>query len=227
MFKNRRLRLIVAVITVFFPWALKRRLLNWLLGYQLSPSAWIGFSIVAVSAAKMGEGAHVGHLTVCRGLKQLDLGDFARIGNLNWITGNDVNPLPVADTDGRADVVLMVGSHSAITNRHYIDCMGGVTIGRFTTIAGVRSQILTHSINLESCIQQVKPIAIGDYCFVGTACIILAGSRLPNNCILGAGSLLRNNFEQEWTLYTGMPAKVQKEIPAHYKYFHRKTGFVK
>lgn len=211
---------------MFFPWALKRRLLNWLLGYQLRPSARIGFSIVAVSAANMGEGARVGHLTVCRGLKQLELGDFARIGNMNWITGNDVDPLPVADTGYRAEVVLIIGSHSAITNRHYIDCMGGVRIGGFTTIAGVRSQILTHSINLESSIQQVKPIAIGDYCFVGTGCIILSGSRLPNNCVLGAGSLLRSDFEQVWTLYAGVPAKAQKEIPDHYRYFHRTTGFV-
>lgn len=227
MFKNRRLRLIVAVITAFFPWVLKRRLLNWLLGYQLSPSAWIGFSIVAVSAATMGEGAHVGHLTVCRGLKQLDLGDFARIGNLNWITGDDIDPLPVADTGCRAEVILTIGQHSAITNRHYIDCTGGVIIGRFTTMAGVRSQILTHSINLESCIQQVKLISIGDYCFVGTGCIILSGSHLPNNCVLGAGSLLRSDFSQEWTLYAGVPAKALKEIAAHSKYFHRLIGFVK
>jgi acetyltransferase-like isoleucine patch superfamily enzyme len=226
MFKNRYLRLIVAFITLFLPWALKRPLLNWLLGYQLNPSAWIGFSIVAVSAASMGEGARVGHLTVIRGLKQLELGDFAHIGNLNWITGNDVNPFPVADTGYLAEVVLMIGSHSAITNRHYIDCMGGVIIGGFTTIAGVRSQMLTHSINLESCIQQVKPIVIGDYCFVGTGCIILSGSNLPNNCVLAPGSVLRSKLVKEWSLYAGVPAKALKEIPSSHLYFHRLIGFV-
>jgi acetyltransferase-like isoleucine patch superfamily enzyme len=227
MLSNRQLRLVVAVFSIFIPWLVRRPLLNWLLGYDLSPKSKIGFSIVAVTTARMGDFAHIGHLTVCRGLKQLELGDYSRIGNLNWITGDDFNPLPVVASGLRGNVILAVGAHSAITNRHYIDCAGGINIGKFTTIAGIRSQILTHSIDLDLCIQQVKPILIGNYCFVGTGCIILQGARLPDNSVLGSGSLLRDNFEQDWTLYAGVPAKAQKKIPAKNKYFHRITGFVK
>lgn len=223
---NRRLRFVIASVAMFFPWSLKRRLLSWLLGYQLHPKSKIGFSIISVTAASMGEGAQIGHLTVCRGVSRLILGDHARIGNLNWITGwND--PLSRPGCNDGIESALVIGSHSAITHRHYIDCSDRVEIGAFTTVAGVRSQIFTHSINLEVCAQQTCPIAIGDYCFVGTGCIILPGARLPNFSVLAAGSVLRNCFEQEWTLYAGTPAQAKKKIPAHHAYFHRAVGFVR
>ncbi len=226
MVRNRRLRLIISAASIMLPWALRRRLLNWLLGYQLSPSARIGFSVVAVSRFCMGKNASIGHLSVCRGLAELEIEDYGHIGNLNWITGDDVHPLHCADSVGPAKVSLSIGAHSAITNRHYIDCSGGISIGVFTTVAGIRSQLLTHSIDLNSCIQQVKQIVIGDYCFVGTGCIILSGARLPSYSVLGAGSLLRSAFDREWTLYAGVPAKAEKDVPAHYKYFHRISGVV-
>lgn len=224
---KRKLRLAVAVLTAVLPWPIKRFLLRWLLGYQLSPSARIGISIVAVSYCCLGGGASIGHLTVCRGLTRLELGESARIGNLNWITGAGDSPLPRTDRAGHGDVGLFLGDHSAITNRHYVDCSDRVQIGSYTTIGGVRSQILTHSINLESCAQEVKPVVIGNYCFVGTGSLLLQGSLLPNYSILAAGSVMCDAVSDEWTLYAGVPAKARKKLDKNSAYFHRTTGFVK
>lgn len=219
-------RMIVAVATIMLPWLLKRRILTWLLGYQLDASARIGYSILTVASARMGKGARVGHLTMCRGLKLLEIGDFGSIGNLNWITGNGQNPLTKARKNTRAEVALRIGRHSAITNRHYIDSSDRIVIGDFTTIAGVRSQFLTHAIDIEICRQQTNPIKIGNYCFVGTGCIILPGAVLPDCSVLAAGSLLRDEMTQPWTLYAGVPAKAKKKIPEYYAYFRRLVGFV-
>jgi acetyltransferase-like isoleucine patch superfamily enzyme len=227
LIRNRRGRILVAIVTLLLPWALKRPLLNWLLGYQLDPNAWIGFSIVAVASARIGSGARIGHLTVCRGLTALEMGDYGQIGNLNWITGNGDNPMSRRGADCDAEVILSIGAHSAITNRHYIDCSDCVRIGAFTTIAGIRSQLLTHSIELESCRQQTQPVAIGDYCFVGTGCIILPGAGLPDYSVLAAGSILRDQMDKTWTLYAGAPAEAKRAIPKHYSYFHRSVGFVR
>src|SRR5207245_5527131 len=95
----------------------------------------------------------------------------------------------VESLDNRAyQPQLIVGDHAAITHRHLIDCTDSITIGRFTTVAGHRSQFLTHGIDFEDCVQKAKPIEIGQYCHIGTSCILLPGSRLPDYSMLGAAS---------------------------------------
>jgi acetyltransferase-like isoleucine patch superfamily enzyme len=74
--------------------------------------------------------------------------------------------------------------------------------------------------------QDSSPISIGDYAFIGTNVTVLGGSTLPAYSVLGAKSLLNKNFDQEWKLYGGVPAKVIQDIPSDAKYFKRETGFV-
>ena len=121
---------------------------------------------------------------------------------------------------------LILGEHAAITNRHLIDATSSVVIGDFTTIAGWRSQILTHSIDLVCSRQSSKPIHIGRYCFVGTDCVILGGSGLPDYAVLGAKSLLNRTYSESHWLYGGSPCKPIKPLAKDTGYFKRKVGFV-
>lgn len=219
-------RLIVTVLTILLPWPIKRTILTVLLGYNLDPSSKIGFSIVSAAKVKIGKEARIGHLTVCRDLCMLELDDYAQIGNLNWITGDGGNPLTRHKSNCLSYPSLKLGTHSSITNRHYIDCSDSLIIGSFSTIAGVKSQLLTHSIDIELNIQKACSIIIGDYCFIGTGCIILSGSLLPSYSVLAAGSLLREQMNEQWMLYAGIPAKAKKKIPKEYAYFNRTSGFV-
>jgi acetyltransferase-like isoleucine patch superfamily enzyme len=116
--------------------------------------------------------------------------------------------------------------YSAITKNHHIDCTNLIEIGKFSTIAGYQSQLLTHSINILENIQGSAPIKIGAYTFVGTNVTILGGAVLPNYSVLGAKSLLNKKHTQEWMLYGGVPAQPLKEIPKDAKYFHRVDGYV-
>jgi acetyltransferase-like isoleucine patch superfamily enzyme len=110
--------------------------------------------------------------------------------------------------------------------RHIIDCNERVVIGRFSTIAGYRSQILTHSIDIYNCRQHAEPIKIGDFCFIGTGCILLGGAVLPSYCVLGAGSVLTSRFTSENALYAGTPAVHKKTFDDNVAYFTRSVGSV-
>ncbi len=103
-----------------------------LFGYKIHSTARIGFSLICPDYLYMGAGARIGSLSGCKGLSLLSMGEHARIGNLNWISG-----FPLAnktffanEPDRRPELVL--GEHTAITNRHLIDCTNSVRIGCFT-----------------------------------------------------------------------------------------------
>ncbi len=219
------MRKIVALLLMVGPWGLRRRLLVALMGYEIHSTARIGLSWICPERLEMAAGARIGHLTMCKGLSLLKMGEESRLGNLNWITG-----FPVGNKDffvgeeRRAE--LVIGEHAAVTHRHLIDCTNSVRIGRFTTFAGFRSQVLTHSIDLQRCRQASRPIAIGDYCFVGTNCVLLGGSALPDYSVLGASSVLNKAYSDPHQLYAGNPARPVKALSREMGYFTRSTGYV-
>lgn len=221
------MRTLLCALLILLPWPLRRRLLERLFGYELHPTSWIGLAWVYPGKLIMGPHSQIGHLTTCIHLDEVRLETHATIGRGNWITGfpSGSDSAHFAHEEGRRSVIL-IEEHAAITNRHLIDCTSPVTIGRFSTFAGFASQILTHSIDLEQNRQASQPVRIGEYCFVGTNCVLLGGASLPDRAVLGAKSLLNRAYQEGCTLYAGVPAKAIKTLPAEHGYFHRKTGSV-
>lgn len=68
-------------------------------------------------------------------------------------------------------------------------------------------------INTESGVPSpcTKPVEIGDGVWIGTRAVVLKGSRIPNGCIVGAGSLVTKRYCEEDCLIAGNPAKVRKQ----------------
>ena len=213
-------------LSVLLPWNARRSFLEAQFGYQIHSTCRLGLCWVAPTRLIMEEGSNIGHLTVCKGIDLLHLKANASIGRGNWITGFPLGGSShfAEETTRRPELIL--GEHASITHRHLIDCTNSVTIGRFTTMAGFQSQILTHSIDLERNRQTSAPVRIGDYCFVGTNSVLLPGSSLPDYSVLGAKSLLNRAFTDAYTLYGGVPATSIKQLPADYAYFKRTEGFV-
>jgi len=60
-------------------------------------------------------------------------------------------------------------------------------------------------------VKKDKRIIIGDHVWIGTNVLMLSGSRIPNGCVVAAGSVVTRVFEQENCLIGGNPAKVIKE----------------
>ncbi len=214
------------LLSLFLPWSIRRALLEPQFGYSIHPSSRIGFAWIFPARLVLEASATIGHLTVCKGLALLHLGEHSSIGRGNWITGFPREGARHfrSETDRRPE--LVVGAHSAITNRHLLDCTNAVTIGSFTTLAGFQSQILTHSIDLEQNRQASAPVRIGDRCFLGTNCVLLGGSVLPDHSVLGAKSLLNKSFTESHTLYGGVPARPLKKLSPDLGYFKRTEGFV-
>lgn len=213
--------------TLFMPWPLRRVLLIHVLGYKIHRSARIGFSLICPKLLEMGPGSIIGHLTLCkRGVSLLRLGEGAMIGNLNWITAVPLQGTPYFKDDVNRRTELVVHDQAAITTRHFVDCTTAVSIGRFSTFAGCRSIILSHSIDLINCKQSSSPISIGEYCFIGAAAVLLPGAALPDYSVLGANSLLNKSYTEPYFLYAGSPARPIKQLPSDFKYFTRTVGFV-
>jgi len=219
-------RLFIATLLAPLPWFLKRPLMQSLLGYRLHPQSHIGLSLIAAGEVELGEGARIGHLNIVKGLSRLELGAHSIIAQLNWITGFPAGPSPHFAHQPERKPTLILGPHSAITSRHILDCTNKISIGAYTTVAGFRSQILTHSIDLAANRQNSAPVEIGAYCFVGSASVILSGAKLPDYCVLAAGAVLPNPVNETHTLYAGVPAHAVKKLPADLAYFTRQRGFV-
>lgn len=222
------MRRLVGLLSVFLPWFIRRHVLRIILGYDLHPTSYIGLSLVFPKHLVMGPGSRIGHLNVCRGLDLLDMAENAGIGRLNWITGY---PAPSKagqhfqhETNRRSE--FRICANAGITNRHLIDCTNVVTLGAFSTVGGFRCQILTHSVEIVEGRQGSAPITVGAYSLVGTACVLIGGSTLPDYSVLSAASLLNKAYDEPYMLYGGVPARPLKPFPKESGYFTRTTGFI-
>lgn len=59
-------------------------------------------------------------------------------------------------------------------------------------------------------INENKEIIIGDHVWIGCRSIILKGTKIPDNSIIGAGSLVTKELQNENTIFTGNPIKAIK-----------------
>jgi len=218
--------MVLKILLVLLPWCLRRPLLQWMFSYRLHPTSFIALAWVFPNELVMEAGTTIGNLTVCKNLGLIHMKSCSQIGRGNWITGFPLGHEVYFAHEKDRKPELILGEHSAITNRHLIDCTNSVTIGQFTTFAGFQSQILTHSIDLRENRQSSAPIRIGDYCFIGTNCVLLGGSSLPDYSVLGAKSLLNKSYTEARGLYAGTPARLVKRLPLDLKYFQRKKGHV-
>lgn len=94
-----------------------------------------------------------------------------------------------------------------------------IHIGKHTSI-GANVKIFDHDfhpINPDERLEhpnsgmKCKPIEIGENVFIGCNCIILKGSKIGNNCVIGAGSVVAGEFEDN-CIIAGNPAKVIRMI---------------
>ena len=139
-------RKVLQITLLFLPWKIRRYLLNRFWRFDIHSTAYIGFSYVYPKSLVMEAGARIGHLNVAIHLDKILLKEKAIINRGNWITG-----FPTGESskhffhqkDRQAE--LVIGKESSITKNHHIDCTDSIHIGDFVTIAGYRSQFLTHS----------------------------------------------------------------------------------
>ncbi len=211
------MKTLLHLLLVFLPWKLRRPLLERIFHYELHATSHIGLSLIMPRRLVMGPHARIGHLTMCKGLERVELGELASIGRLNWISA-----FPISDTANFSEArepELIIHEHSHITHRHIVDCTSAVHLGRFSVVGGYRSQLLTHAVDLVENRQRSRPISIGEFCFVSTGTILLGGSALPDHSVLAAGAVLNKEYREANCLYAGVPARPVKPLTEDMKYF--------
>lgn len=215
------MKIIIKILIIFLPWKIRRFILNKFFHYKIHPTAHIGLSYIYPKQLIMAEGARIGHLNVAIHLELIQMDKNCSISQKNWITGFPLrNKSNFQDFPDRKPYLIMK-EDSSITKQHHIDCTDMVIVGEFTTIAGYGTQILSHSFSLEKNSQACAPIQIGHHCWVGTRSIILPGSVLPPQSVLGAGAVLQRKYTESFVLYGGVPAKYIKKMDETYEFFHR------
>ena len=215
------MKIIIKILIIFLPWTIRRYILNKFYHYKIHPTARIGLSYIYPKQLIMGEGARIGHLNVAIHLELIQMDKNCSISQKNWITGFPLsNKSNFQDFPDRKPYLIMK-EDSSITKQHHIDCTDMVIVGELTTIAGYGTQILSHSFSLEKNSQACAPIQIGHHCWVGTRSIILPGSVLPPQSVLGAGAVLQKKYTESFVLYGGVPAKFIKKMDETYEFFHR------
>jgi len=65
-------------------------------------------------------------------------------------------------------------------------------------------------INSGVVLNKSKPIVIGDHVWVGADAIFLKGCEIPNNTIVGTGSIASRKYSEQFTVIAGRPASVVK-----------------
>lgn len=198
---------------------------NWLsrgLGYRVHPSARVHpILLLGVQQLAVGQQARIGSFSVFRRLRQMTVHDFGRIGQWNWVSSAP-EFWSVSESAGR----FSVGQHASITSRHYIDCSGGFTIGEFSTLAGVRSTVITHGISIERSAQQCSGVVVGRYSIVSSNVKLVPGANVPDNSLVAMGAVVTKGLVEPFCIYGGVPARRIISMPRDSLYFSRSEGRV-
>ncbi len=203
------MRLVVLALVAFLPSLLKRPLYRLLFGYRIGPGVRIGLSLLDASVVSLSDGTWIGHLNLVTRVGRFDTGRHSRVGMLNVLRGgervtlgdysevmrfNVLNAIPDHDCTTEPESVLEVGAGTVITSGHRIDFTDRVTLGRNVIVGGRNSSLWTHNR------QETAPIEIGDFCYLGSEVRLAPGAKLPDECILGLGSVLTGEIREPRSL---------------------------
>jgi acetyltransferase-like isoleucine patch superfamily enzyme len=211
-------RMALAYVFAVVPMSLKRIIARHIYKWDIDPTAYIGPSVLTVRHVSMGPGASIGGRNVITNLNELRLGEGATIGSGNMIKGwwdHPTQKLPERDPS------VYMAEHAQIASYHYIDCVDSLELGRHAAIAGFRSTVLTHTIDLMRDQYTAGSVVLGEHAVAMSGCLLSAGTRIPARSVVGAGSVVTTKLTEELTFYRGNPAEAVRPLPERLKFFHR------
>lgn len=109
---------------------------------------------------------------------------------------------------------LMIGDHVAFNNNCIVTCRKEIIIEENTNI-GPNCAIFDHDHDYLSSDRFSnyinEPIHIGRNVWIGANVTILKGSSIGDNCVIGAGTVVKGNLKRDF-VYVGNPCRAVKEI---------------
>ena len=107
---------------------------------------------------------------------------------------------------------ISFGENVRINDNVFFHASNKITIGNNVTLS-YGSTILTESYIVDDIEKYLlrehksKPIKIGNNVWIGANSIILPGVNIADNIIVGAGSVVTHDLDEEYAIYAGNPAK--------------------
>ncbi len=238
--RGHRARLVVALVAACTPQKLKHAIYRRLLGWDVDPTARVGFSILHARHVRIGARTVIGDFNLIDVHGSFEIGPDGRIGFLNLIHGcevvrlgsdveiayrNRISGPPLATTSyphsPNRRPEFHMGDHSGLVAAHRIECSDTVTMGTFTYLGGGHCVILTHGVNAMENVIETSPVTIGDYCLVGTHSLLQAGADIPDRTIVAPRAVVHGRPGEPEQLIGGVPARPMKKMPADAKWFTR------
>lgn len=134
-------------------------------------------------------------------------------GKSRMIFGDRVRIFPGARIEVMKGAILRIDSGVSIGPNVNITVAKNVQIRKGTTLsANVFITDMDHDISIKNTsVMETNNIlssgtSIGSYCFVGAGVVILAGTQVENNVVIGANSVVRGRLNNA-SIYAGSPAR--------------------
>jgi acetyltransferase-like isoleucine patch superfamily enzyme len=193
------------ILCALLPSKVKLLLYRRLLGWSIGKNVKIGFSYIDAKNVVIADRVHIGHGNIIRNLNAFQIGSDTYIANFNSFFG--------AIYDGWA-ATLTIGQSVNFMSHHFLDVGGIITIGDCTVIGGRDTQIWSHGLTYDSNGNPaLNPldVTIGAHVYIG-ARSTLVGCAVPDRTVVGAGSVVTNQFVAESSPYliAGNPAIIKK-----------------
>lgn len=193
------MRTIILGFIFICPPFLKKYLLKWLCGAQISHKARIGWlSAVMGTQVKLGEYSEVRSLTIIRCDGEVNIGAYSIISNFNLVYGS---------------ASLIVGNHCYIGPQCLINVDEDVHIGNRSAL-GARCMIFTHGAFLpyiDGYWVKFAGVRIGDNVWIASGVFIHAGVEIGNNVFVNSRVVLTQNI-QSGVVVEGFPAQSKMKM---------------
>lgn len=222
------MKLISLIIILLLPKLIKPFFLN-LLGHKVHKTAKISFSFIYSSKIIIGEHTIIksfnliyktnlniaskciiGRFNVINGPFELVMKDKSALGKLNKLSRGKKGI-----SYGNAKLTL--GILTKITANHYIDITRNVSLGNYSILAGIRSQIWTHGyMHAEAGPTRFRvdgEVIIGDNVYIGSGSIINPGVTIANAINIGGNSSIAKSLFEPG-MYVSQPLRY---IPKTYE----------
>lgn len=144
-----------------------------------------------------------------RGKSRISIGDYVSI--MNGVRIETIHMWRGKMLNGR----LSIGDNTSFEQHCHIISANSVKIGSECVFSAfVYIADCSHGYNprdniMESALD-IKPVSIGDHCFVGIGSCIMPGVNLGNNVVIGANSVVTQDIPEN-CMAVGSPAKIIKK----------------
>lgn len=158
---------------------------------------------------------------------RLVIGDLTRLHHCEMYIGGSNNTIVIGERCYLNHVVfcmegdgntIEIGNHTGLYGRAELAAIEGTAISiggncMFSSDVYMRTGD-SHSVLRKGTRERMNPsksIRIGRHVWIGTKVTVLKGAQIPQDCIVGAGSLLTHAFEHPNCVIAGVPAKEVKQ----------------